>query len=862
VANTYAREAVHLTTEQQQENLNRIHRYLATKLADTDRDLKETSRKLVESGTTAQTGRSDTGTLAILQNITEQNRKAESLRFQLGAIDLQISGLTEEIDHQNPALSKAREDLDRALLHYTEQHPTVKKLRAAIAEIEQQIEKQAGQGQTKASFSTGSPASNLYLRVVDLKTQRIGLEKEMEEVSANVALLEKRLQGLPEAQLEYATLNSDYQALKLRRDLLTKSQSDVQFLLENASAPLQVTQWAREEELWATHRQRTAIFVGLAAGALAVLFGSLLVFTVELADGRIRTPRDLARATNLPVLATLGDLKQMTDEEREQWAFRTLTILRGKLGKTGTQPLVCGFISATPGEGRSTWVNLLATAARRYGHRVVVISPPTQQPETNNEFDAGAETTTAPSANPLDQPSEITQQLVLPDAPPVLQLTIPNATWSVEWRQGWHEAVQQWRRMDNLVLFVELPPASHPESVLLSEQVPQLIWLCSRDQVTTTQTRLEMETLRSSHCGLVGSVLNRAAVPAWKRRFAHLSSAAMIALCAVNPTLQAQETVPAAGSAQNIEPSYSLSVSSPNQLAEWQQRLTLGPGDVLNVSIYGEAGTDRPGLVIGPDGRLNYLEAQDVVASGLTVDELRARLDEILGQFHLSAKTVVIPVAYQSKRFFVLGSVVGKGVYPLDRPVTIVEAVAQARGFVSREGLILADLSRSFWIRKDRDGQFARLNVDFEGLFLRGDLTQNLPVAPDDYIYFPPGDSPDVYVVGEVFRPGTLPYSSDLTVMQAIVRSGGFLEVAFQRRVLVVRGSLTRPETFVVDTKDIIDGKEKDFVLEPRDIVYVSRKPWAFASELLILSAQRSTLGPAKTWAHSSRIQSSTNQFL
>ena len=48
-----------------------------------------------------------------------------------------------------------------------------------------------------------------------------------------------------------------------------------------------------------------------------------------------------------------------------------------------------------------------------------------------------------------------------------------------------------------------------------------------------------------------------------------------------------------------------------------------------------------------------------------------------------------------------------------------------------RNPVELTDLSRSFMVRH---GQ--KLPVDFEKLFQQGDLTQNIAVEPDDYLYF------------------------------------------------------------------------------------------------------------------------------
>jgi hypothetical protein len=58
-----------------------------------------------------------------------------------------------------------------------------------------------------------------------------------------------------------------------------------------------------------------------------------------------------------------------------------------------------------------------------------------------------------------------------------------------------------------------------------------------------------------------------------------------------------------------------------------------------------------------------------------------------------------------------------------------------------------------------------------------------------------------------------------------------------ETRVVVVRGSLNNPETFAVDTHAILDGKEQDFKLQPRDIIYVNSRPFIKVEELADLAA-------------------------
>jgi protein involved in polysaccharide export with SLBB domain len=275
----------------------------------------------------------------------------------------------------------------------------------------------------------------------------------------------------------------------------------------------------------------------------------------------------------------------------------------------------------------------------------------------------------------------------------------------------------------------------------------------------------------------------------------------------------------------------SLSATKAAHRAPWQERLTLGPGDVLNLSLFEAPETARGEVPIGPDGKISFLQAQDIVAAGLTIDELRAKLDENLANFYQKPRTIITPANFHSKKYYVLGAVTTKGVFNFDRPLTVIEAIARAggleTGLFNLRTVELADLSRSFLARGGK-----RVPVDFERLFQRGDLSQNVALEPDDYLFFASADHNEIYVLGEVANPGVLVFAPNPTVVRAIAARGGYSTKAFKSRVLVVRGSLNHPELHVIDTAAILAGKEPDFKLQPKDIVYVSTNPWVLGAEL------------------------------
>jgi protein involved in polysaccharide export with SLBB domain len=194
-----------------------------------------------------------------------------------------------------------------------------------------------------------------------------------------------------------------------------------------------------------------------------------------------------------------------------------------------------------------------------------------------------------------------------------------------------------------------------------------------------------------------------------------------------------------------------------------------------------------------------------------------------------------------------LGTVVTKGVFDLDHPITVIEAVARARGFETAtsqgDTVDSTDFAHSFLSRGGK-----RVPVDFERLFMHGDLSQNVMLEPGDYLYFPASSSGEIYVLGQVGLPGPVAYDSGVSVLSAIISRGGFTERAWTARVLVLRGSLDNPVAFKVDVSRALTGDAPNMALQPGDLVYVSDRPWYRAEELLDHAASAFVESAVVTW--------------
>lgn len=253
----------------------------------------------------------------------------------------------------------------------------------------------------------------------------------------------------------------------------------------------------------------------------------------------------------------------------------------------------------------------------------------------------------------------------------------------------------------------------------------------------------------------------------------------------------------------------------------------LGPGDVIDIEVIGDAAA-RAALTVGPDGKIYYSLLPGTSVWGLTLGETRALLQKQLTQFTRATPEVVVNLrVVGSKRFWLLGQGAAAGAYTLATPTTLLEAISTAGGLPTAGVDDVVDLQKSFVLR---DGRL--LPVDFERLLKRGDLSENIYLQPDDFIYLSPMNLPSVYVLGAVASPTSLPHSRDMTIVSAILNAGGMVKYAQQNQIVVIRGALTRPQMAEVDYKSIVVGKGRNVRLQPGDIIYVPFSPFRKVAQL------------------------------
>jgi polysaccharide biosynthesis/export protein len=271
----------------------------------------------------------------------------------------------------------------------------------------------------------------------------------------------------------------------------------------------------------------------------------------------------------------------------------------------------------------------------------------------------------------------------------------------------------------------------------------------------------------------------------------------------------------------------------PRWLSTPTQMFTLGPGDRLEIELIGDPAS-RTTTVVAPDGKLYFNLLSGVDVWGKTIGQAKIDLQNAFTNFVREPPRISIVLrSVESKRLWILGCVQAPGVYHMATPMTLLETLSAAGGTLSMTtfrdqaaagiGEEVADLRHSFVVRQGK-----LLPVNFSRLLNDGDLSQNIYLQPDDFVYVPPATARDIYVLGAVLQPKPVPYSEGMTVAAAIAGAYGTLPDAYLSHVAVVRGALSEPQLTIVNYRKVIRGEALDLVLQPHDIVFVPLTPYRY----------------------------------
>lgn len=237
----------------------------------------------------------------------------------------------------------------------------------------------------------------------------------------------------------------------------------------------------------------------------------------------------------------------------------------------------------------------------------------------------------------------------------------------------------------------------------------------------------------------------------------------------------------------------------------------LGAGDVIRISVF-----QNPDLTletrVSEQGQITYPLVGQLALGGLSVPAAEQRIARALreGKFVLNPQVNVLVMQIRSAQISILGQVHKPGRYPIDQAgSTVSQMIAAAGGAVP-------GASDMVTLTGTRNGEPVRLEIDLPQILQSGKSELDPVVQSGDILHI--DRAPQIYVYGEVQRPGVARLERGMTVMQAVAQSGGLTQRGTERGLRIHRRDASG-EVRVVHP-GMNDPVERDDVIYVRESLF------------------------------------------
>ncbi|MDO5446562.1 MAG: SLBB domain-containing protein [Prevotellaceae bacterium] len=243
----------------------------------------------------------------------------------------------------------------------------------------------------------------------------------------------------------------------------------------------------------------------------------------------------------------------------------------------------------------------------------------------------------------------------------------------------------------------------------------------------------------------------------------------------------------------------------PNMNIATPQNYRLGPGDEVNIDIWG-ASSNTITETISPDGTVTIEGFGPVGLSGLTVAQAKAKLKSTLGQRYKSSSINMTVGQTKTITVNVMGEVNMPGTYTLSAFASVFHALYMAGG--------PNEIGTLRNIKVYRGGRLVSA-VDVYDYILNGKLTGDVKLQDNDVISVGTYEAL-VNIAGKIKRPMFYEMKKSESLRTLLKYAGNFTGDAYKKAVKVTRKAEGHYSIFDVNEFDL-----SSFHLEDEDSVYV-----------------------------------------
>ena len=229
------------------------------------------------------------------------------------------------------------------------------------------------------------------------------------------------------------------------------------------------------------------------------------------------------------------------------------------------------------------------------------------------------------------------------------------------------------------------------------------------------------------------------------------------------------------------------------------QNYTLGPGDVVNVDVWG-ASQETVSETISPDGTITIEGIGVIQLGGLTVSQAKSRLKQVLGPRYQGSKIDLTVGQTRTITVSVMGEVKVPGTFTMSAFATVYNALYMAGG--------PNEIGTLRNVKVYRKGKLIS-NVDVYDFLLNGKLSGDVRLQDNDVITVSPYESL-VNITGKVKRPMFYEMKKSESAATLLKYAGGFTGDAYTKAIRINRKAGAGYSVFSVGEFDLNTFKLMD----------------------------------------------------
>jgi polysaccharide export outer membrane protein len=167
----------------------------------------------------------------------------------------------------------------------------------------------------------------------------------------------------------------------------------------------------------------------------------------------------------------------------------------------------------------------------------------------------------------------------------------------------------------------------------------------------------------------------------------------------------------------------------PAQGADVPGDYVIGVEDVLGIVFWREQDKNlTTDVVVRPDGKISVPMLNDVKAAGLTPEQLAASVQQAASKYIRDAAATVVVREIHSRKMFVIGEVAKPGSVQIGSELNVLQAIAEAGGFL--EHAKKSDVV----IVRNQGGREQRFKFNYKDVVAGRRLDQNIKLQPGDTV--------------------------------------------------------------------------------------------------------------------------------